>query len=62
MKIDWGKVFTSKTILIGILMIVAAIVEFIANAPVTMSTIQLVSGIFAIIIRFVTNDSLVIKG
>lgn len=61
MQIFWGKILTSKTIWIGVLMVVAAIVEFIANAPVTMSTVQLISGILAIVIRFLTNDSLIEK-
>ncbi len=61
MKIEWGKVFTSKAIWLGFFMVVTAIVEYIAGLPPETTIIQAVSGVLAIIIRFLTNDSLTTK-
>ena len=61
MQILWGKVFTSKTFWLGVLMILAAIVEYVFGLPAGTSWVQALSGILAIIIRFLTNDALVQK-
>ncbi len=58
MEISWGKVLTSKTVWLGVLMIAAGVVEFIAGLPPGATWTQIVSGILAIIIRFLTKDSL----
>ncbi len=57
--IDWGKFLTSKTIWLGVLMILAAIVEYIAGLPSGTSILQAISGCLTIVIRFLTNDSLI---
>lgn len=56
--IDWKKVLTSKTIWLGVLMCVAAIIEYAAGLPAGTSLLQAVSGILTVIIRFLTKDSL----
>ena len=59
--IDWGKVITSKTVWLGVLMVLGAIAEYLAGLPAGTSVAQAISGIFTIIIRFVTSDSLLNK-
>ncbi len=56
--IDWSKVITSKTVWLGILMMGAAIAEYIAGLPAGTSVAQGISGILAILVRFLTKDSL----
>ncbi len=56
--IDWGKVISSKTVWLGVLMILAAVIEFIVGLPAGTSWVQVLSGILTILIRFLTNDSL----
>ena len=51
---DWWK---SKTIWLGILMIVAAILEYIGGLPAGTTAIQAVSGVLTIIVRFLTNTA-----
>ncbi len=58
MKIDWAKVLTSKTVWLGVLMILAAIIEFISGLPAGATWAQITSGILTILVRFLTNDSL----
>ena len=60
--IDWGKVLTSKTVWLGVLMILAACVEFYAGLPPGATWTQVVSGVLTIIIRFLTKDSLINGG
>ncbi len=57
-RIDWGKTLTSKTVLLGTLMIAAGIAEYIAGLPPAAPLAQIVSGVLAVVVRFVTNDSL----
>ncbi len=52
MKIDWAKVVTSKTIWIGVLMILASLAEYAAGLPAGTSVIQAISGGLTIIVRF----------
>lgn len=59
MIIDWGKVLTSKTIWVGVLMVLAAIVEYIAGLPAGTSIIQAISGCLTIIVRFLTKDAVI---
>ncbi len=59
MKIDWGKVLTSKTIWLGVLMGLAAIMEYIAGLPAGTSIAQAIFGGLTIVIRFLTNDALI---
>ncbi len=56
--IDWAKVVTSKTVWLGVLMMIAAILEYLAGLPANTSAIQAISGILTILVRFLTNDSL----
>jgi hypothetical protein len=59
--IDWKKVLTSKTVWLGVFMILAAIAEYLAGIPAGTTFIQGLSGVLAIVVRFLTNDSLVKK-
>ena len=56
--IDWKKVITSKTIWLGVLMIVAALFEYAAGLPPGTTWVQGISGALTIVVRFLTNDSL----
>ncbi len=58
MQIDWGKVLTSRTVYLGVLMILAAIAEYIAGLPAGTSWAQGISGGLTIIVRFLTRDAL----
>ena len=57
--IAWGKVITSKTIVLGVLMIGAAILEYWVGLPTGTSVAQGIFGALTIVIRFLTNDSLI---
>lgn len=61
MKIEWGKVLTSKTVWLGVLMVAAAILEYLNGLPVGTSGSQAIFGCLTILIRFLTNDSLLTK-
>ena len=61
MTIQWGKVLTSKTVWLGVLMLAGAIAEYIAGAPPGTSIAQGISGILTIVVRFLTTDALVTK-
>ncbi len=50
--------YRSKTIWLGILMVVAAVAEYIAGLPSEASITQAISGILAIILRVVTSQSI----
>lgn len=52
------KWWMSKTFWLGVLMIVAAAIEYIAGLPAGTSAIQAVSGVLTIIIRFLTNTAI----
>ncbi len=58
MNIEWGKVLTSKTVWLGILMIVAALLEYYNGLPAGTSWGQGIFGALTIVIRFLTKDSL----
>jgi len=58
MSIEWGKVLTSKTVWLGVLMILAAVIEYIAGLPAGTTVVQGISGVLAIIVRFLTKDAL----
>ncbi len=51
---QWWK---SKMVWLGILMIIAAILEYIAGLPAETPVIQAISGVLTIIIRFLTNTA-----
>jgi hypothetical protein len=57
MKLDWGKILTSKTIWLGAIMIVAGISEYIASLPAGTSIAQIVFGMSTIIVRLLTKDA-----
>lgn len=59
MKIDLGKTITSKTIWLGILTILVGIVEYLNGVPVGASAGTVIIGVFGVIIRFLTKDSLI---
>ncbi len=61
MQLQWGRILTSKTVWLGVLMILAAIMEYVAGLPANTSAAQAISGILTIIVRFLTNDSLIAK-
>uniref|UniRef100_A0A6M3IGC6 Holin n=1 Tax=viral metagenome TaxID=1070528 RepID=A0A6M3IGC6_9ZZZZ len=52
------KWYQSKALWLGILMVVAAGIEYINGLPVGTTILQAVSGILTIIIRFVTKTSI----
>ena len=58
MKIDWGKVITSKTVWLGIITCLISVLEFIQQNPPNTSVITLIIGILIIILRFLSKDSL----
>jgi hypothetical protein len=51
---QWWK---SKMVWLGILMIIAAALEYIAGLPAETPVIQAISGVLTIIIRFLTNTA-----
>lgn len=59
MHIQWGKVLTSKTVWLGVLMVIGAIIEYFAGLPAGTSTLQALSGVFTILVRFLTKDAIV---
>ena len=59
MKIDWGKVLTSKTIWLGIFTLAISILEYIQQLPVGVSALTAIIGVLIIVVRFLTNDSLI---
>ncbi len=61
MKIDWGKVLTSKTIWLGMIMLAGAVAEYLSGLPANATVAQAISGILTILVRFMTSDSLVEK-
>ena len=50
--------WTSKTIWLGALMILAAIMEYIAGLPAGTSIVQAISGALTIIVRLLTSQSI----
>ena len=58
MQLDWGKILTSKAVWLGVLMIGAAIAEYIAGLPANTSIAQGISGVLTVVVRFLTKDSL----
>ena len=58
MQIDWGKVLTSKTVWLGVLIVAGGIAEYIAGLPAEASIPTIIAGCLSIIVRFLTNDSL----
>ncbi len=50
--------YKSRIVWLGILMVVAAVAEYIAGLPPGASITQAISGILAIILRVVTNQSI----
>lgn len=58
MNIDWGKTLTSKTIWLGVMVILTGIIEYLNSVPVGASTGTLLIGILGILIRFLTKDSI----
>jgi hypothetical protein len=59
MKIDWGKVISSKTMWLGVLIIAGGIAEYLGNIPAGASIGTIVAGCITIIIRFLTTDSVI---
>tara|TARA_Y100000310_G_scaffold220623_1_gene222171 strand:- start:2127 stop:2306 length:180 start_codon:yes stop_codon:yes gene_type:complete len=47
--------YTSKAVLLGILMILAAVMEYVAGLPVGTTVVQAVSGVLMIVLRIVTK-------
>jgi len=52
------KWWTSKAVWLGILMVLAAILEYAAGLPAGTSAVQAISGVLTIIIRFLTNTAI----
>ena len=50
--------YTSKTIWLGALMVVAAIAEYLAGLPAGTSVIQAISGGLTIVVRLVTSQAI----
>jgi ABC-type Mn2+/Zn2+ transport system permease subunit len=55
-KIDWGKTLTSKAVWLGLLTVLAGIIEYLANVPPTASIGTIIVGCLTIVIRFLTKD------
>ena len=52
------KWWTSKAVWLGILMVLAAILEYAGGLPAGTSVVQAISGVLTIIIRFLTNTAI----
>lgn len=52
---SWYK---SKTVWLGILIVAGGIAEYIAGLPAGASIPTIIAGIIAVIVRFLTKDSL----
>ena len=66
MKIDWGKVMTSKTLWMNVVLLLIGIVDYIvANSAgfhfIPWQVLGLATVILNMVFRFLTNDSLVNK-
>ncbi len=58
-KIDWGKVVTSKTLWLNIVAIAIFVVESAQGQVwIPIGYQALILGVFNMIVRFLTNDSL----
>ncbi len=60
-QIDWGKTLTSKTMFLGLFMLLTALIEYWAGLPGAVTLPQAISGVFTIITRFLTKDGLFIE-
>ena len=59
MKIDWGKVITSKTLWLNIIACIIAIIQVLSGEIWFDPKLQsLILGILNVFVRFLTNDSL----
>ena len=62
MKIDWGKVLTSKTVWLNLIACVIAIIQTLSGEAWFSPELQvLILGILNALVRFLTNDSLIKK-
>ncbi len=66
MKIDWGKVLTSKTLWINMVLLLLAVVDYIvANISgftfIPWPVLGLATVVLNMILRFLTTDSLITK-
>jgi len=60
MKIDWGKVLTSKTMWLNAIACIIAIIQALSGEAWFDPKLQvLILGILNALVRFLTNDSLV---
>ncbi len=64
--IDWGKVLTSKTLWTNVVMLLIGVVDYIvANNTgfpfIPWQILGLATVVFNMILRFLTNDSLISK-
>jgi len=60
MKIDWGKVLTSKTLWLNLIACIIAIIQTLdGQAWFSPEAQVLILGILNAIVRFLTSDSLV---
>jgi hypothetical protein len=64
MGIDWGKVLTSKTLWVNVVILIIGVVDYIiANASgfpfIPWQVLGLATVVFNLILRFLTNDSLI---
>lgn len=58
-KIDWGKVFTSKTVWLNIIAVILFIVQSAEGQAWIPAPYQvLILGVLNMIVRFLTSDSL----
>ncbi len=66
MKIDWGKVITSKTLWANVIILALAVLDVIQTQPwVSPAAIVVLLGTVVpclnIVLRFLTNDALITK-
>lgn len=52
------KWYKSKAVLLGVIMILAAVAEYIAGLPAEATIAQAISGVMTIIVRIVTSKGL----
>jgi hypothetical protein len=61
MKIEWGKILTSKLVWLGILEVLIGIFGYAATLPEETRISAAIAGILTVIFRFLTKDQLIIK-
>ena len=57
MKINWGKVLTSKTMWLGVAIVGGGIAEYLGGIAPGVSVGTMIAGCLTIVVRYLTTDS-----